>query len=38
VTDPEFKTVELICERVRKAQPRAALVDLGTVAQRAATR
>lgn len=35
VTDPEFKTVELICELVKKAGPRAALADLGALALRA---
>ena len=34
VVDPEFRTIELICEMVRKAGDRAALVDLGTIAQR----
>lgn len=33
--DPEFKTIELICDRVRKAGDRAALVDLHTIAKRA---
>lgn len=32
--DPEFKTVELICDLVKKAGDRAALVDLGTIAKR----
>jgi len=35
VTDPEFRTVELICDMVRRAGRRAALVDLNVVAQRA---
>ena len=35
VTDPEFRAIELICELVRKAGPRAALVDLRALAQRA---
>jgi hypothetical protein len=35
VTDPELKTIDLICELARKAGPRAALVDLGTIARRA---
>jgi hypothetical protein len=35
VTDPEFKTVDLICGLVKKAGERAALVDLGTIALRA---
>lgn len=34
VTDPEFKTIELICDLVRKAGDRAAIVDLGTIARR----
>jgi peptidoglycan/xylan/chitin deacetylase (PgdA/CDA1 family) len=34
VTDPEFRAIELICNLVRKAGARAALVDLGTIAQR----
>lgn len=34
VTDPEFKTIELICDLVGKAGNRAALVDLGTIARR----
>lgn len=34
VTDPEFRAIELICELVKKAGKRAALVDLGTIAQR----
>jgi hypothetical protein len=38
VTDPEFKTVDLICEMVKKAGDRAALVDLSTVARRAQAR
>jgi hypothetical protein len=32
--DPEFKTVELVCDLVRKAGRRAALVDVDTIAQR----
>ncbi len=35
VTDPEFKTIDMICDVVRKAGDRAALVDLGTLAARA---
>jgi hypothetical protein len=35
VTDPEFRTIDLICELVRKAGDRAALVNLGTLARRA---
>jgi hypothetical protein len=34
VTDPELKTIDLICGLVRKAGARAALVDLGTIALR----
>ncbi|MCC2667701.1 MAG: putative xylanase/chitin deacetylase [Armatimonadetes bacterium] len=34
VTDPEFRTVELIADLVRKAGDRAALVDLDTIARR----
>lgn len=35
VVDPEFKTIDLICNLVKKAGNRAAIVDLGTIAQRA---
>jgi peptidoglycan/xylan/chitin deacetylase (PgdA/CDA1 family) len=35
VTDPEFRTVDLICEMVKQAGDRAALVDLDTIAGRA---
>lgn len=35
VTDPAFKTIDLICGLVKKAGARAALVNLGTMAQRA---
>jgi hypothetical protein len=35
VVDPEFKTIGLICDMVKKAGKRAALVDLGTIARRA---
>src|SRR5262249_6820632 len=38
VVDPEFRTVELICQMVGKAGDRAALVDLGTIARRAKLR
>lgn len=38
VTDPEFQTIDLICELVKKAGPRAALVDLDTIARRAKVR
>lgn len=34
VMDPEFKAIELICDLVRKAGDRAALVDLTTIAAR----
>lgn len=33
VVDPEFKTIDLILELVKKAGNRAALVDLGTIAR-----
>jgi peptidoglycan/xylan/chitin deacetylase (PgdA/CDA1 family) len=33
--DPEFKAIEMVCDIVKKAGKRAALVDLGTLAQRA---
>ncbi len=35
VADPEFRAVELICDLVRQAGDRAAIVDLGTIARRA---
>jgi hypothetical protein len=35
VVDPKFQAIELICQLVRKAGRRAALVDLSTIAQRA---
>jgi peptidoglycan/xylan/chitin deacetylase (PgdA/CDA1 family) len=38
VVDPEFRTVDLICELARKAGPRAALTDLDTIARRAQLR
>jgi peptidoglycan/xylan/chitin deacetylase (PgdA/CDA1 family) len=38
VTDPEFRTIELICGLVKQAGRRAALVDLGTCARRATLR
>jgi hypothetical protein len=34
VTDPKFQAIELICDMVSKAGERAALVDLGTIAER----
>jgi peptidoglycan/xylan/chitin deacetylase (PgdA/CDA1 family) len=33
-SDPEFKTIELVCDLVKKAGERAAIVDLGTIAGR----
>jgi len=36
ITDPQFKTIDLICDLAERAGQRAALVDLGTLAQRAA--
>jgi hypothetical protein len=38
VVDPEFKTIELILDLVKKAGDRAAVVDLGTIAKRAKDR
>jgi peptidoglycan/xylan/chitin deacetylase (PgdA/CDA1 family) len=38
VTDPEFRTLDLICGLVKEAGDRAALVDLGTIARRAEVR
>ncbi len=38
VTDPGFKAIELICDLVRKAGVKAALVDLNAIAQRAQVR
>src|SRR5688572_11073126 len=35
VTDPEFKTIDLICDLVEKAGPRARLADLEALSQRA---
>jgi hypothetical protein len=35
VTDPQFRTVELICDLVRRAGRHAALVDLNSLARRA---
>jgi len=34
VTDPEFRVIELMCDLVRRAKDRAAIVDLGTIAKR----
>jgi peptidoglycan/xylan/chitin deacetylase (PgdA/CDA1 family) len=38
VTDPEFRVIGLICDLVKRAGARAALVDLGTIAGRARLR
>jgi hypothetical protein len=38
VTDPECRAIELICEQVKKASPKAAIVDLRTLAMRAKRR
>jgi peptidoglycan/xylan/chitin deacetylase (PgdA/CDA1 family) len=38
VTDPEFQVIDLICDLVKRAGTRAALVDLGTIAGRAKAR
>lgn len=35
VADPEFRSIDLICDLVRKAGDRAALADLGSIAARA---
>jgi peptidoglycan/xylan/chitin deacetylase (PgdA/CDA1 family) len=37
VTDPQFKTIDLICDLVEKAGPRAELADLETISKRAAS-
>lgn len=34
-SDPEFKTIDLVCDLVQQAAGRAEIVDLGTLAQRA---
>lgn len=34
VVDPEFKTIDLICDLARRAADKAAIVDLGTIARR----
>jgi hypothetical protein len=34
VVDPDFKAIDLICQMVREAGDRAAIVDLGTIAKR----
>jgi hypothetical protein len=36
--DPEFKVIDLVCDLVRKAGDRAALVDLNRIARRAAVK
>jgi peptidoglycan/xylan/chitin deacetylase (PgdA/CDA1 family) len=36
VTDPKFETIEMVCELVEKSAGRAVIVDLGTIARRAA--
>ena len=36
VTDPKFQTIELICRMVNDADERAEIVDVGTLAKRAA--
>ncbi len=38
VADPQFRTIEMICDLVRQAGDRAELVDLNTLAKRAAGR
>jgi len=38
VTDPDYRAIELICEQVKKAGSKAAIVDLGTLAKRAKSR
>ena len=38
VADPEFRAIDLICDLIRKAGPRAAFADLGTLADRARVR
>ena len=38
VTDPQFRTVDLICEKVAAAGDRATIVDLGTIARHARSR
>jgi hypothetical protein len=35
VTDPQFKTIDLICDLVEKAGPRARLADLVEISRRA---
>jgi hypothetical protein len=37
VVDPSFRTIDLICDRVRAAGDRAAIIDLDSVARRAKT-
>ena len=38
VTDPEFRTIDLICDLVEHAGDKAVIVDLGTIARRAKLR
>jgi hypothetical protein len=38
VTDPDFRAIDLICDLVRKAGDRAAIVGLGTIARRTRSR
>jgi hypothetical protein len=38
VVDPEFRTIDLVCDLVKQAGSRAAIVDLGTIARRARTK
>jgi hypothetical protein len=35
VTDPDFRAVDLICQMMAEAKERAAIVDLGTITNRA---
>ena len=35
VTDPQFRTIDMICDLVRKASDRAELVSVDTLAKRA---
>jgi len=36
VTDPKFETIDMICDLIEKSNGRAVIVDLGTIARRAA--
>ena len=38
VTDPEFRTIDMMCEMVARAGDAAAIIDLGTIARRARSR